>query len=80
MEGSVNPVVRRNDEYSARRLSTDSKPQEPFLGNIDNLQLFKPEVSKLTCEEANIGVRCAMLDLPHPPRLSKSSQFCVDDL
>ncbi|MBA0865830.1 hypothetical protein Goshw_015819 [Gossypium schwendimanii] len=40
---------------------------------------FKPEVSKLTCEEGNIGVRCAMLDLLHPPHLSKSSQFCVDD-
>ncbi|KAK5846204.1 hypothetical protein PVK06_002479 [Gossypium arboreum] len=26
------PVVRRNDEYLARRLSTDSRPEEPFLG------------------------------------------------
>ncbi|KHG06075.1 hypothetical protein F383_32151 [Gossypium arboreum] len=39
MDRSVSPIMRRNDEYSLRRLSTDSKPHEPFLGNFNNLRL-----------------------------------------
>ncbi|KHG24258.1 hypothetical protein F383_31183 [Gossypium arboreum] len=31
--------MRRNDEYSLRRLSTDSKPHEHFFGIFDNLWL-----------------------------------------
>ncbi|KHG13938.1 hypothetical protein F383_00917 [Gossypium arboreum] len=41
MDGSFSPVVRRSDEYSLRRLSTNSKPYEPFLGIFDNLWLDK---------------------------------------
>ncbi|KAK8354538.1 hypothetical protein V6Z12_A05G227600 [Gossypium hirsutum] len=41
---------------------------------------LKPGVTKLSCEETSIGVRCATLDLPPPPRLSKNALFCVNDL
>lgn len=41
---------------------------------------LKPGVSKLTCEETGMGVRCATLDLPSPPRLSKNALFCVNHL
>ncbi|KHG14346.1 hypothetical protein F383_17827 [Gossypium arboreum] len=30
MDGSINPVMRRKDEYSLGKLSVDSKPHEPF--------------------------------------------------
>ncbi|KHG24895.1 hypothetical protein F383_30926 [Gossypium arboreum] len=41
MDESVSPVIQRNDEYSLRRLSADSKPHVSFLENFDNLRLDK---------------------------------------
>ncbi|KHG05749.1 hypothetical protein F383_31105 [Gossypium arboreum] len=32
MDESVSPVMRRNDEYSLRRLSADSEPHKLFWG------------------------------------------------
>ncbi|KHG20707.1 hypothetical protein F383_27654 [Gossypium arboreum] len=34
MDRSVSPVMWRSDEYSSRRLSTNFKPHEPFLGTL----------------------------------------------
>ncbi|XVF36458.1 hypothetical protein REPUB_Repub19eG0060400 [Reevesia pubescens] len=41
---------------------------------------LKPGVSKVTHEEGSIDIRHVTVNLPPPPRLSKSARFCVDDL
>ncbi|EOY15659.1 Uncharacterized protein TCM_034657 [Theobroma cacao] len=41
---------------------------------------LKPGVSKVTHEEGSIDLRHISVNLPPPPRLSKSAWFCVDDL
>ncbi|XVE70226.1 hypothetical protein DITRI_Ditri10aG0055900 [Diplodiscus trichospermus] len=41
---------------------------------------LKPGVSKVTHDEGSIDIRHVTVNLPPPPRLSKSARFCFDDL